>query len=379
MTEIKRCLRCILPESLPSVKLDEKGVCRHCNNYQKDFSDWNEIKNDRKKEFEAQIKRVKGLHREYDCLIPLSGGKDSTFALYICSKIYGMKCLCVTFDNGFFSDYAQENIKNAIAATDADHIYYKINRKTLLGLYGLFLKKCGNLCPVCMRGIAVCTQMMMTKFRIPMIVTGDGHRITYSAFISELFEGGGLSFFREVLKGEPLSDQARPLLQNPYPWNMKKVARIASDLFKLPHAVPPFIMLWDYVDTPSKEMYQLLETEMGWKRRDEHDEHSDCHLDNVVVYIQRTKFPELTTTTLKNAARVRWGQLDRADAIRIEEEALQQPLEPPEELGPFLKEIKMSEAEFAEAIKDWRHLSKFRKKKSGLRGLYQKLTGIRSL
>ena len=80
----------------------------------------------KKKQFEQIIEKVKKQNAEYDCLIPLSGGKDSTYALYVCDKIYNLKCLCITFDNGFLSDYARKNIKNAINATRADHIYFRV-------------------------------------------------------------------------------------------------------------------------------------------------------------------------------------------------------------------------------------------------------------
>jgi len=81
MKDIKRCKRCILPESLPSVKLDKNGICNHCNTYDRLFSNWKDVKSQRKKEFEDLLEWAKRLNRNYDCLILLSGGKDSTYAL----------------------------------------------------------------------------------------------------------------------------------------------------------------------------------------------------------------------------------------------------------------------------------------------------------
>jgi len=72
-----------------------------CNNFDRSFGDWNSRKEFKKKQFEQIVEKIKKLNSEYDCLIPLSGGKDSTYALYVCDKIYNMKCLCITFDNGF--------------------------------------------------------------------------------------------------------------------------------------------------------------------------------------------------------------------------------------------------------------------------------------
>ena len=111
MKDIKRCMRCILPESLPSVELDKNGICNHCKTYDRLFSNWEDVKSQRKKEFEDLLQRAKRLNRNYDCLILLSGGKDSTYALYLCDKIYKLKCLCITFDNGFLVEQAKNNIK----------------------------------------------------------------------------------------------------------------------------------------------------------------------------------------------------------------------------------------------------------------------------
>lgn len=80
MEEIKRCNRCILPASLAGITFDESGICNHCRKYEADFKDWEHIKERRKDEFEEILEKTKKLKRPYDVLVPLSGGKDSTYA-----------------------------------------------------------------------------------------------------------------------------------------------------------------------------------------------------------------------------------------------------------------------------------------------------------
>lgn len=99
MNEIKRCNRCILPASLSNITFDENGVCNHCLKYEHDFKNWDLIKDRREKEFIEILEKAKKLKRPYDCLVPLSGGKDSTYALYLATKVYGLKTLAVTLDN----------------------------------------------------------------------------------------------------------------------------------------------------------------------------------------------------------------------------------------------------------------------------------------
>ena len=78
MREIRRCARCRLPDSLPSVVLDENDVCNHCSEYDTLFRDWETVKVQKENEFESLLMQARRLKRHYACLIPLSGGKDST-------------------------------------------------------------------------------------------------------------------------------------------------------------------------------------------------------------------------------------------------------------------------------------------------------------
>lgn len=93
MEEIRRCTRCIIPGVLPSVKFDKDSVCNYCEEYDNLFSNWSNTQLQRKQEFEDILQRARRLKRSYDCLVTLSGGKDSTYALYLCDKIYELKVL----------------------------------------------------------------------------------------------------------------------------------------------------------------------------------------------------------------------------------------------------------------------------------------------
>lgn len=112
--EIIRCKRCLLPSSINGITFDTDGVCNHCRSYERDFAQWDVIKDRKAIEFQELLARAKSLNRPYDCLVPLSGGKDSTYVLYLVTKVYKLRTLAVTLDNGYLSDLAKENIKNAL-------------------------------------------------------------------------------------------------------------------------------------------------------------------------------------------------------------------------------------------------------------------------
>lgn len=369
MEFINRCVRCILPQSLPSAKLDHEGVCNLCRTYEQKSQEWKKKREDRQKQFNALVVRVKNLQRPYDCLVPLSGGKDSTYALYYCSVVQGLKCLCVTFDNGYLSDQARVNIDKALSVTGADHMYYRFNRETMLDLYRLSIEKCGNFCQVCMRGIDTSIDAALRAFNIPMVVHGTGARIAYDA-VPEVHQSGDFHFFSNVVRGEKLECDVRPLLnqklrqESAKPLYKYRFFRgLLFKLFRIPIYGPvplvvPFIPLYDWTDISPGQRADGLKA-MGWQSPPNEFEHMDCRVHELLTHIHTLKFPELTRATFYRSGLIREGLMTREEALRAEENDLAKPKKPAV-LESFLKEIQMSEQEFEAATRDWKRMERFR-------------------
>ena len=117
---MKICSKCILDTTVPEIFFDEKGVCNYCkinNEIMKKYpaGDQGELKLNN---IISKIKNnAKG--RKYDCIIGVSGGTDSTYTLYLMKKM-GLNPLAVHFDNGWNSDIAVKNIKNATEILEID-------------------------------------------------------------------------------------------------------------------------------------------------------------------------------------------------------------------------------------------------------------------
>ena len=90
---IKYCKRCCLPSTKPHLSFDEEGICNACRNYENRKSvDWDE----RKAELMEILDRYRSKdHSNWDCIIPVSGGKDSTYQVITMLEL-GMNPLCVT-------------------------------------------------------------------------------------------------------------------------------------------------------------------------------------------------------------------------------------------------------------------------------------------
>jgi len=367
MEDIKRCTRCIIPTNLPSVKPDKYGVCNYCRKYENLYSNLDDTKEQRKKQFEDIIHKVKKLNRHYDCLITLSGGKDSTYSLYLCSKVYGLKCLCITLDNGFLSDHAKANIKSAIEISGADHIFYTVNRDTMLKLYRYSLVKSGMLCSPCMKGIEACGLIASKAFNPPLYVHGNSTKIGYAVY-PELTAAGEI--FRNLIKDDPIESEANQLIAGDRHKYFNAINRL---LFRWSYKVPRIISIHDYFDVSREELYDTIRREMNWTAPEEETEHMDCLIHEVPFYMHKLKFPELTKKTAFLAGQVRFNEMSREEALEIENKELFEGKKP-KVLEHFLDEINMSEDEFEFHAKDWKRVDKFRSKtRNYLVSLYHRI------
>ena len=116
----QKCKRCILDDNFPGISFDHHGICNYCRNYEKTEARFHDKEKNRKR-FEEITKIVKrdGEGNEYDCIQGVSGGRDSTYCLYLL-KEYGLNPVAVHFDNNMNSKIAAENIKKVCKKLDVD-------------------------------------------------------------------------------------------------------------------------------------------------------------------------------------------------------------------------------------------------------------------
>ncbi len=362
---IDRCLRCIIPTNLPSVNTDSDGVCNHCKKYEIRYKNEDSTKEERKKRFEDIVYKAKNLNRPYDCVVTLSGGKDSTYSLYLASKIYGLKCIAITFDNGYLSEHAIHNIKSAIEIAGADHIFYTVNRNTMLRLYRMSLIKSSILAP-CMKGIEICGIIATKAFNPPLFMHGNSSRIGYMVY-PEIFAAGEI--FGNLIKGDPISMESKQLIAG----DKQKVYNAMKRLiFRNSFMAPRIMCFHDYFDVSREELYDTIKREMNWTATDD-PEHMDCLIHEVPFYVHGLKFPELTKKTAFLAGQVRFGEMERDEALKIENKELSEKKKPAI-LDSFLKELDMSEDEFIFYASKWKNVDKYRNKtRNSLVSLYHRI------
>ena len=114
--KLKRCTKCILPETFPFIKFDENGVCNYCNNYKK--------KNQAKPidDLKVLVEPYRSKDGSPDCLVPFSGGRDSMYAMHIIKEELGLNPIAFTYDWGMVTDLARRNIARICGELGVENI-----------------------------------------------------------------------------------------------------------------------------------------------------------------------------------------------------------------------------------------------------------------
>ena len=117
------CSRCIMDSTDPNINFDLNGVCNHCRYYEEIIEPSLPRTNDAKKRgLEKLLIRIRkeGEGKDYDCIIGLSGGVDSSYVAYLAKIKWGLRALVVHFDGGWNSELAVKNIENIVRKLEID-------------------------------------------------------------------------------------------------------------------------------------------------------------------------------------------------------------------------------------------------------------------
>ena len=137
----QQCARCVMDTTDPLITFDESGNCNHCSEFidRRSHHNYKGAESDQK--LEALIAEMKeaGKGRDYDCVIGMSGGIDSSYVAWIARK-HGLRVLAVHLDNGWNSEEAVVNIRNIASKLDIDYESYVLNWEEFRDIQLAFLK-----------------------------------------------------------------------------------------------------------------------------------------------------------------------------------------------------------------------------------------------
>ena len=314
---MKYCTRCILPESYPGILFNEEGVCNFCLEQQNE----NAVLG---KEKLLEIVHSTEKTGRYDCVVPLSGGKDSSYILYYVVKELGLTPIAVNYNSGYQSKYAEENVRNACKSLGVDleevHSSGNIQKKILKASYELSKRTgmvwgCAN-CPAILRVVPI---NVARKNKVPYVMWGSSKTETvfsqdYSRSVSRIVKKilknptilffGFLYFFFRIIQRITLRFPLR-LVFNP----VSIPAFTEKD--------PRFIHFFDYIQWDSMKNVRLLENELGWVHPEGIDSRFDCTL-NCIGNVFYSKQYGITHDGIALSNFVREGKLSREEAMKRE-------------------------------------------------------------
>ncbi|MEK7165663.1 MAG: N-acetyl sugar amidotransferase [Patescibacteria group bacterium] len=169
---MRYCQRCVVPENYAiPLTFDEQGVCSACRVHEeKSKINWQECK--------LKLQNILNQYRShdgknYDCIIPISGGKDSHYQVYLMKVIYKMNPLLVTFNHEMNTQRGIRNLANIVKKFEVDHLRFTPNPAAIKRLSIYSLKKMGDIFWHSHCGIYTYPVQIAVKYNIPLLIWGE--------------------------------------------------------------------------------------------------------------------------------------------------------------------------------------------------------------
>ncbi len=335
MTEYKICSRCVCDTSIPSIRFDEHGVCNFCKSHDLLLQSYPQDDAVRKRMLDELVEKIKrkGKNNKYDCIVGISGGTDSTYTLYLAKQL-GLRPLAVHFDNGWNSDTAVTNIKNATEKLNVDLYTYVVDWEEFKDLQRAFLKASVP-CIEVPTDIAIHgTLFRLAKEEKVKYILGGQSFMTEGTVPREwsYIDGTYIKSVHKLFGNVPLKS-----------YNNATIFQIAYYLFVRGIKQTPFL---NYVDYSKEKAREILEKELGWTYYGGH------HYENIYSHFafgwySYHKFG-IDKRKVSLSGPVRMGTMKREDAL----DALKDP--PPvsqETVDYCAKKLGFSKEEFENIIK----------------------------
>ncbi len=345
---MERCVRCTLPITWETLYFDDEGVCNICRNWdaKQKTVNWD----DREKQLLKIIEDRKKERADYDCIVPFSGGKDSTFTLWAIVKKYGLKPLVVSFDHGFYRPRTIENRTRTFRRLGVEVITFTPNWHVVRKLMLEALIRKGDFCWHCHAGVFAFPMRVAVKFQIPLVIWGEGGGEYEGYFkFADLEETDEWKFNRRIILGMRAEDMAGFIGEElrdlePYIYPSKK---------ELEQAGIKSLPLGKFIPWDVRKQVEIIKRELDWQEDEIESgfpgptyEKVECMFTGMRDYIKYLKrgFSRITHLTTLD---IKHGRMSREDAMEYIEKYEKRK---PKSLGVFLEYIGINEQEFNEIV-----------------------------
>ncbi|MGC5327082.1 hypothetical protein [Brevibacillus sp. SYSU BS000544] len=281
---MKRCVKCILPETFPGIRYDSEGMCQYCQ--ENEGLTFVSAGEHLKEKLDSIIQDSKARRQgSYDALVAYSGGKDSTYLIKLLQERYQLSILAVTFDNGFMSEASFRNMRTVLNRLNVDHLIVKPGQISLNqmfaescvpGIYPDHLTKFGSgICISCIRMVSTMALRVAIEKRIPMIMLGNSPGQLIQSESELIYQDNKIPFELRKNLFKPLVEQ----IGNDSLYDLLMLTREEYKTKPFPYT----INLFPIIGYNEKVIYEEIGA-LGWRRPTDVDPNStNCKLNSLGI------------------------------------------------------------------------------------------------
>ncbi len=303
---IVHCSACGIGSDTPGIKLDENGVCNLCRDFVKHAPRVEAYFRERdhlRETIAAAARRKTG---DYDCMVLLSGGKDSTYALYQVAAM-GFRVYAFTLDNGFISEQALGNVQRVVDDLGIDHEF--ATTEHMPDIFRDSLTRFSNVCQGCFKTIYTLSLRRADELGIPALVTGISRGQLFETRLNVgLFRGN---------RGDEEIDHAVLQARKAYHRRNDAVTQhLGNEEFKGDDIFEriQLIDFYRYWSASLTEMLEFLENRASWIRPADTGRSTNCQINDVGIHVHRRE-RGFHNYAIPYSWDVRLKQKDRDEAV----------------------------------------------------------------
>lgn len=319
-----RCSRCILPATVPGIQFDEKGVCNFCLTYKP-----HKVLGIEK--LIHLLNSIKLKSKRYDCIVPVSGGRDSAFVLYQAVKVLGLEVLAISYDNEFQTQFAEQNVINACKKLDVGLIRKRSDAELAHKVVKNSLLFDGGSCSACTYGYKSAVYSAAQEHSIPLIIWGSSsventrrmqnvmykqdpkHNSISTKVMRRLKRYSNFYSLRSKYYLHKLRNEI-PVSGNPA-WKVKNISVNPEEITE--------ISLFDYIEWNREAVKETIINELDWKKPEDRIStwRADCYLHSFENWKFLNEYG-CTKDAFGYCNMINAGQMNRDEAILREEEMI---------------------------------------------------------
>ena len=328
---LRKCSRCLLPETFPGIYFDGEGVCNYCRNYER-------VKVFGEEALLRSLEKYRGKGKKYDCIVAISGGRDSAFVLHQIVRKYNMRTLALTVDSGFITEEGHRNIRAITEALGVDHVYLRDDEhiraswRNLKIMFHAWLKKPSiNMIVPALNAADKTMNLQIYRYArengIPLVI--GGNNIGNCSFEQEHFKTGYMGVFPDERGNYAMFDKVKlttffawEFLKNPghYHWSVIQSYVSGTLVYFFESMLKPpevdTLGFYDYIYWNENEILSTI-TKIGWKGAG--DTTATWRIDDMMyplidyIYLRLVGFNEFDEFYSKL---IREGQISREEALK---------------------------------------------------------------